>query len=925
MNVETLDPRAYIIIKGAKENNLKNVDIALPRNKFIVVTGVSGSGKSSIVFDTLFSEGQRMYVESLSAYVRQFLGRMQKPAVDYIKGISPAIAIEQRTVSKSTSSTVGTATEIYDYFKLLFTHIGRTYSPISGKEVTRDTVASVVNYIFSKKAGTRFIVTFSQSVNSENWHDSLEILMRKGYSKIFIDSSISNIEDTLELSEFRNREVPVVVYRNKVKHEESEKDRLAGSLEMAFFEGKGMLSVFFFDEAGGCEEVEFSDKFEADGITFQEPSIHFFSFNNPLGVCTTCQGKSKVYQISKKLVIPLPHLSIAEGAIAPWKGVYASWRTDFVKAAKKIDFPVHRSYELLDEEQKKTIWRGNSYFRGLNEFFNLLEKKQTAKAKITMAKYKSYTDCRDCMTTRIRHDASYVKINDISIMDMLLMPISDLILFFKQIQLTEYEQQVSKVILQEIRSRLSYLEKVGLSYLTLNRASHTLSGGEFQRVKLTNSLGSALVGSMYILDEPSIGLHPRDTQNLISILRSLTDLGNTVIVVEHEEDIIKSADEIIDIGPDAGTYGGELVAQGNLKDIEKNSRSYTGQYLTGKKFVPIPKERRTSEYAITLENASCNNLKNLTVNFPLQVLTVVTGVSGSGKSSLVYDELYSRLQAYFDYGSKVGLAGDIEKISGVEFIGQRAIPRTSRSSPVTYLDIYQHIRKLFLKTKEAKQQNLTLSHFSVNSVGGRCEECQGVGKIKVEMQFMADVFLTCEVCQGNRFSEEVLGIEYNGKNITQTLDLTIEEAIVHFNEHDAIALPLKMMKKVGLSYLQLGQSCSLLSGGELQRLKLVSFMAKKDLRTKKNILFIFDEPSTGLHFHDIEKLLIALQSLIEQGNHTVVIIEHNKEIIKNADWIIDVGPDGGDKGGWICYEGIPENMVRLKNNLTAQYLRDKLD
>ncbi len=942
--LDDLDPKEFIIIKRARVNNLKNLSVAIPRNKLVVVTGLSGSGKSSLAFDTLFAEGQRMYVESLSSYARQFLGRMEKPEVDYIRGVSPAIAIEQKVNTRNPRSTVGTTTEIYDYLKLLFARIGKTYSPISGIEVKRDTVTDVIDFINKKKEGTRIMITCSLKVmKGRKLSDELNLLLSKGYARILVDGEVKFIEEIVSpsmtvdgkgkkkspKSKELDSEIEILIDRAAVNATDEDLTfRLSDSVQTAFFEGHGDCAVY----VEGEKKISFSDKFELDGIHFTEPSINLFSFNNPFGACRTCEGFGKILGIDEDLVIPDKSLSVFEGAIAPWRGeVMNEWAKPLIKNGIKFDFPIHRPYGELNQKEKDLLWNGNQYFEGLHAFFKYLESKTyKIQYRVMLSRYRGRTTCPDCRGTKLRKDAAYVKIADTSITDLVLMPIEDTLKFFTAISLPKYEQKVSDRILTEIRSRLEYMEKVGLGYLTLNRVTSTLSGGEFQRIKLATSLGSALVGSMYIMDEPSIGLHPRDTARMVEVLKSLRDMGNTVIVVEHEEEIMRAADQIIDIGPDAGAHGGKLIFQGSQKDLNKKIVSHTTNYLTGVEKIAVPRQRRKWKDFLLVVGARENNLKNLTVKFPLGILTVVTGVSGSGKSTLIKKILYpavGRLNGSVSEtpGKYDRLEGDVTKISQVEFVDQNPIGKSSRSNPISYVKAYDVIRNLYSEQTLSKQRGYKPSHFSFNVDGGRCETCQGEGEIKVEMQFMADIFLKCESCEGKRFKQEVLEVEYKGKNIYEVLDMTVEQSLEFFKEKKAVYDKVLPLFEVGLGYVKLGQSSNSLSGGEAQRVKLASFLGKNNSDSSSNILFIFDEPTTGLHFHDISKLLKAINALVDQG-HTVIIIEHNLEVIKCADWIIDLGPEGGEKkGGNLLFAGTPEEMVKKDVGYTAAFLKTKLD
>ncbi|MEJ8804537.1 excinuclease ABC subunit UvrA [Pontibacter sp. H249] len=929
-NLEELDARQNIIIKGARVHNLKNLSVALPRNKFIVVTGLSGSGKSSLAFDTLYAEGQRMYVESLSSYARQFLGRMDKPDVDYIKGISPAIAIEQKVSIKNNRSTVGTSTEIYDYLKLLYARIGKTYSPISGEVVQKDSVADVVDFIFSLEDEARVMILAPLLLHKDRTlAKELDLLLQKGYSRIYAKGQVYFIEELLEEKKPNlGKEVYILVDRAVIyKSDEDLQFRIADSVQTAFFEGHGECRVKY----GNDEERVFSDKFELDGIVFEEPSVNFFSFNNPYGACQTCEGFGSVLGIDPDLVIPDKSLTVYEGAIAPWRSDKMNeWLQPLLKNGIRFDFPIHRPYNELLEAEQELLWTGNKHFEGLNDFFKFVQQ-QTHKIqyRVLLSRYRGRTSCPDCKGSRLRKDASYVKVNGKSITDLVLMPITQSLAFFENLQISEHEHKVAERLVTEVTNRLGYLVRVGLGYLTLNRLSNTLSGGESQRINLATSLGSALVGSMYILDEPSIGLHPKDSEQLIGVLRTLQQLGNTVIVVEHEEEMMRAADQLIDIGPEAGSGGGNLMFQGTLDDLTKTADTYTAKYLSGRLEVPVPAQRRKWRNAIEIIGARENNLKNLSVKIPLNVMTVVTGVSGSGKSTLIKKILAPAMQKLHGSSSEATgkfdkLAGDYSKIEHVEFVDQNPIGKSSRSNPVTYVKAYDAIRTLYADQPLAKSRGFKPSHFSFNIDGGRCEVCQGEGQVKIEMQFMADIFLTCESCHGQRFKQDVLDIKYKDKSISDVLDMTIADSIQFFADQNKIVEKLKPLNDVGLGYIRLGQSSNTLSGGEAQRVKLASFLTKGAQPHQSNILFIFDEPSTGLHFHDISKLLTSINALIENGN-TVVIIEHNMDIIKSADWIIDLGPEGGINGGHLLFEGTPEDMAKLGDNHTARFLKTRLE
>ena len=925
------DPHQNIIIKGARVHNLKNIDVAIPKNKFVVITGMSGSGKSSLAFDTLYAEGQRRYVESLSAYARQFMGRMNKPDVDYIKGIAPAIAIEQKVITSNPRSTVGTSTEIYDYLKLLYSRIGRTYSPISGNEVKKDTVSTVVDFVAAltdDEVVTIFCPLHPQ--NNRTLKEELAILLQKGFLRVSYLGAIKKIEDILEDDTVKDKELTeadqvfILIDRIVVAHDDETLSRIADSAQTAFFEGKGDCYV----EHDG-KQTFFCDRFELDDLKFEEPTPNFFSFNNPYGACKRCEGYGNVIGIDEDLVIPDKSKSVYDSAIAPWRGEkMGDWLKAFVKNADKFDFPIHRPYSDLTEAQQQLLWTGNKYFRGLDAFFKELEE-QTYKIqyRVMLSRYRGKTNCPDCKGTRLRKDASYVKVGGKSILELVLMPLSTILPFFDSLTLTENEQKISKRLLSEISSRILYLNNVGLGYLTLNRLSNTLSGGESQRINLATSLGSSLVGSIYVLDEPSIGLHPRDTHRLIGVLESLRNVGNTVLVVEHEEEMMKAADHLIDIGPEAGTQGGNLVFSGTYNQIVKDKKSLTGRYLAGEESIEIPKQRRNWKDHILIKGARENNLKNVSVKFPLGVFTCVTGVSGSGKTSLVKRILYPALQkAIGNYageqtGAYDGIFGNIDLVQQVEMVDQNPIGRSSRSNPVTYVKAWDDIRALFSGLPAAKAAGLKPAAFSFNVEGGRCDVCQGEGEVKIEMQFMADIYLPCETCGGKRFKQQVLDVTYQDKNVSDILDMTIDQAVVFFANEPKILAKLQPLVDVGLGYVHLGQSSNTLSGGEAQRIKLASFLIKGNNAQKA--VFIFDEPTTGLHFHDIKKLLKALNTLIEQGS-TVIVIEHNMDMIKCADWVIDIGPEGGDKGGNVVFEGKPEDLLNVAESYTGQFLKTHL-
>jgi excinuclease ABC subunit A len=921
-----IDPKKNIIIKGAEVHNLKSVDVVIPRNKLVVITGLSGSGKSSLAFDTLYAEGQRRYVESLSSYARQFLGRLDKPKVEYIKGIAPAIAIEQKVNTTNARSTVGTSTEIYDYMKLLFARIGRTYSPISGREVKKNTVTDVVTDVKSFDIDSKWLLVAPIHLEEgRKLEDKLKVLLQQGFSRVLLDDKMIRLDEINQHS-LDKKDISLIIDRIVVKEEEDFYNRLADAVQTAFYEGKG---ICYLQELNSEKRFSYSNNFELDGITFLEPNVHLFSFNNPYGACPICEGYGNIIGIDAELVVPNTTLSVYENAIFPWRGESMSWfRDELVNNAYKFDFPIHKPFYQLNEDQKELIWKGNKYFQGLNDFFKELEEKNyKIQNRVMLSRYRGKTKCYSCKGKRLRIEASYVKINSKTVSDLVDLPIKHLVTFFELLELDVYEKQIAHRLLLEINNRLSFLTEVGLDYLTLNRNSSTLSGGESQRINLATSLGSSLVGSMYILDEPSIGLHPKDTERLIKVLLSLRDLGNTVIVVEHDEDIMKAADMIIDIGPEAGSFGGELVAQGTFDEILK-STSLTAKYLNGELEIAVPKKRRAFKSSIDIKGARENNLQNVDVSFPLDVLTVITGVSGSGKSTLVKKILFPAMQKKLDnVGEKAGqfteISGSFSQIKHIEYVDQNPIGRSSRSNPVTYIKAYDDIRDLFSKEKLSKIRGYLPKHFSFNVDGGRCESCKGEGSINVEMVFMADVQLPCETCNGKRFKKEVLEVTFAGKNIHDILTMTIDDAVAFFevNKQHKITQKLKPLQDVGLGYVQLGQSSSTLSGGEAQRIKLASFLVKG--ATKDKALFVFDEPTTGLHFHDIKKLLASFEALIEKG-HSILVIEHNLDLIKCADWIIDLGPEGGENGGKILAVGTPEQIVKIKASVTGKYLKEKL-
>ncbi len=928
--IATLEPKKNILIKGAQIHNLKNLDVVIPRNQLVVITGLSGSGKSSLAFDTLYAEGQRRYVESLSSYARQFLGRLDKPKVEYIKGIAPAIAIEQKVNTTNARSTVGTSTEIYDYLKLLFARIGKTISPVSGKEVKKDTVSDVINEVKTFEINSKWLLLSPIHLEEgRQLEDKLKVLLQQGFARILVENEMVRL-DQLDEHSLDNKDILLIIDRIVVNPETSSEEefynRLADAIQTAFFEGKG---VCYLQELETKKRLEYSSNFELDGMTFLEPNIHLFSFNNPYGACPTCEGYGNIIGIDTELVIPNTALSVFENAIFPWRGESMSWyRDQLVNNAYKFDFPIHKPYFQLTDEQKELIWKGNKFFTGLNDFFTELEEKNyKIQNRVMLSRYRGKTKCTTCKGKRLRLEANYIQVGGKTISELVDLPIKRLIPFFSDLKLSEYDFKVAKRLLIEINNRLAFLSDVGLDYLTLNRNSASLSGGESQRINLATSLGSSLVGSMYILDEPSIGLHPKDTEKLITVLKNLRDLGNTVIVVEHDEDIMKAADRIIDIGPEAGTHGGNLVAEGTFEEILK-ANSLTAKYLNGEMEIAVPKTRRKSKNTIEIIGARENNLQNVDVSFPLESLTVITGVSGSGKSTLVKKILFPAMQKKLEgIGDKAGqfseIRGSFSHIKHIEYVDQNPIGRSSRSNPVTYIKAYDDIRDLYAKEKLSKIRGYLPKHFSFNVDGGRCETCKGDGSINVEMVFMADVELPCETCGGKRFKKEILEVTFEGKNIDDILTMTIDDAISFFSAHKQtkIIQKLQPLQDVGLGYVQLGQSSSTLSGGEAQRIKLASFLVKG--ATKDKALFVFDEPTTGLHFHDIKKLLTSFDALIEKG-HSIIVIEHNLDLIKCADWIIDLGPEGGENGGQLLAVGTPEEIVKNKKSITGKYLITKL-
>lgn len=936
----------YIEIKGARVNNLKNVSLNIPRNKFITITGVSGSGKSSLAFDTLYAEGQRRYVESLSAYARQFLGRMSKPECDFIKGLPPAIAIEQKVISRNPRSTVGTSTEIYEYMRLLFARIGHTYSPISGEEVKRHTPEDVIHCIMGFSKGTKFMMLSPlHVVEGRTLKKQLEMYMQEGYSRLYKGGEVLRIEDLLNednISDTDASSLFLIIARMSVDDSKDAISRMTDSAETAFYEGDGLLKLVFLP---GNITYEFSTRFEADGIKFEEPNDNMFSFNSPLGACPTCEGFGSTIGIDEKLVIPNSSLSVYDGCVQCWHGdKMGNWRSEFIRRAATDNFPIFEPYYKLDRKYKDMLWHGLPSEKTLDihdkvcidAFFQMVKENQyKIQYRVMMSRYRGKTVCPDCHGTRLRKEATWVKIGGKSITELVEIPIINLKDWFDHLQLTEHEEQIAKRLLTEIKNRVGFLAEVGLGYLTLNRQSNTLSGGESQRINLTTSLGSSLVGSLYILDEPSIGLHSRDTDRLIHVLRDLQQLGNTVMVVEHDEEIMRASDYLIDVGPDAGTHGGEIVFQGSTEELndspenilKKYPRSYTIKYLTGRDVIETPKSRRKWNKAIELKGARMNNLRGIDVKFPLNVFNCVTGVSGSGKSSLIKGILYPALKRHLDEvadapGEYTALEGDWTTIKHVEFVDQNPIGKSTRSNPATYVKAYDAIRQLFAEQPLAKQMGFSPQYFSFNTEGGRCEECKGAGVISVEMQFMADLVLECEACHGQRFKHDILEVRFHEKNINDVLNMTVSEAITFFGEYkqQAIVNRLKPLQDVGLGYIKLGQNSSTLSGGENQRVKLAYFIGQEK---QKPTLFIFDEPTTGLHFHDIQRLLDAFKALIERG-HTILVIEHNLDVIKCADYVIDIGPDGGDKGGSLVFAGTPEALIECKTSITGRYLKEKI-
>ena len=923
-----------IQVSGARVNNLKNISLDIPRGKFVVITGLSGSGKSSLAFDTLYAEGQRRYVESLSSYARQFLGRMPKPECDFIKGLPPAIAIEQKVTTRNSRSTVGTSTEIYDYLRMLFARVGKTFSPVSGQMVKKHTSDDVVNAINSYPIGTRFAILANIIMpEGRDFGTHLDILLKGGYSRLEHNGKFVQITDLLnDGKSHKVDDYRLLIDRLSVSRTKEDDMRIYDSLQTAFFEGHDECIIMIWQSNGTTQTLTFSKRFEADGITFQEPSDLMFNFNNPVGACPVCEGFGKVTGIDENLVVPNKALSIYEDAVVCWKGqVMSEWKRDLISKAAKYGFPIHTPYNNLTEEQKRFLWHGNSDFAGIDGFFRFVQSKTySIQYRVMLNRYRGKTTCPECNGTRLKPATQYIKINGLTISDMVKMPVVKLHEWFKNLQLDKEDATIAKRLLVEIENRLSFLNEVGLGYLTLDRLSSTLSGGESQRINLATSLGSSLVGSIYILDEPSIGLHSRDTYRLIKVLMMLRDLGNTVVVVEHDEDIIRAADYLIDIGPEAGRKGGEVVFEGKLSPKAKAGKSYTIKYLNGELLIPTPRLRRSWNNFIEVKGAMENNLKNIDVKFPLGVLTVVTGVSGSGKSTLVTDILYRTIARRLDInvdapGACLSVEGDLNLIKNIDYVDQNPIGKSSRSNPATYLKAFDEIRHLFSEQQLSKQMGYSAGYFSFNSPGGRCEDCKGEGTITIEMQFMADISLECEACHGKRYSQSALDVEYCGKNIYDVLCMTVNQAIEFFSQHDGnterrIIKRLKPLQDVGLGYIKLGQSSSSLSGGENQRVKLAYYLCDEK---KDPTLFIFDEPTTGLHFHDIKTLMKSFNQLIEHG-HSIIIIEHNMDVIKCADYIIDLGPEGGNEGGNVVTTGTPEEVAKCQESYTGKFLAEKL-
>ena len=949
-DLEALDHRQFILVKNARQNNLKGIDLAVPQNKFIVITGVSGSGKSSLAFDTLYAEGQRRYIESLSAYIRQFLGKINKPEVDYIKGLAPAIAIKQKVNTSNPRSTVGTFSEVYDYLKLLFARIGKTVSPVSGKEVKRHSVEDVLNFLHRQNEGERFQVLAPVIKPGErSWKDEFSVILQKGFSRVKIGKRVVKTEQlvdyfqgnqsldeelkrSIKKSKFLNVNTYLIIDRLTVKNDNDDEHfatRLADSVQTAFFEGQGTCILEFYDQDKNPVHHEFNNRFELDGMEFEEPSVNLFTFNSPYGACPSCEGFGQKIGLDEDKVIPDKTLSVYENAVACWKGEkMQQWKNAFIRKAGKYDFPIHKPYYELTEDQKRLLWQGNQDLDGLYDFFEYLERKSyKIQYRVLMARYKGKTTCPTCKGARLRKEASYVKVGGKSLTDLITLPIADVKAFFDNLDLDEDQAEIANRLLTEIHLRSTLLCDVGLGYLSLNRPANTLSGGETQRIQLVTSLGSNLTGSLYILDEPSVGLHPRDNARLVKVLKNLQTLGNTVIVVEHDEEIIRSADEILDIGPHAGNNGGELIFQGTLDGLIKGGNTLTADYLNGNKLIPFAPNRRKPQEFIEIKQAYKHNLKGIDVNIPLQAISVVTGVSGSGKSTLVGEVLQTSLRSLGDQGKPEPYnCKDISipknGISRVEYVDQNPLGKSSRSNPVTYLKAFDPIRELFADRPYAKMNGYTPAYFSFNVDGGRCENCKGEGYVTVEMQFMADIYLTCEECNGKRYKEEILKITYGEKTIADVLEMAVNEALTFFEGRTAITNQLQPLADVGLGYIKLGQPSINLSGGEAQRIKLASFLTKQ--AGDETILFIFDEPTTGLHFHDINKLLKAFNALVEKG-HSILIVEHNLDIIKSADWVIDLGKEGGDEGGYLVYQGDPEGLMQIADSYTGAYLRAKVD
>jgi len=947
INLESLDHRQYILVKNARQNNLQNIDLAIPQNQFIVITGVSGSGKSSLAFNTLYAEGQRRYIESLSAYVRQFMGKINKPEVDYIKGLAPAIAIKQKVNTSNPRSTVGTTTEIYDYLKLLYARIGKTFSPVSGQEVKKHTIRDIENFVHQLTTRTPFqVVAPLIKPEERSWKDEFSVILQKGFARVLIDGQTIKVEELVNYLKNNNggdlnalfgdqqpdfNNTYLIIDRLKLKENDTDNDsRIVDSIQTALFEGYGNCIIETYDKHKQPHWYHFNNKFELDGVIFEEPSVNLFTFNNPYGACPTCEGFGQTIGIDEDKVVPDKTLSIYEGAVACWRGDKMSqWNKEFMKKAAKLDFPIHRPYYELTSKEKALLWKGYRDLKGIYNFFNYLEKKSyKIQYRVLMARYKGKTTCPDCEGKRLRKETTYIKINDHAITDLINMPISQLNEFLQNLSLDDHDAQIAKRILTEIQVRSQLLMDVGLNYLTLNRPSSTLSGGETQRIQLVTSLGSNLTGSLYILDEPSVGLHPRDNARLVKVLKNLQVLGNTVVVVEHDEEIIRSADHLIDIGPLAGHEGGAVIFDGNLEELEESSESLTGQYLKNELKVPLPENRKKPNDFIKIIGAYKHNLKSIDVQIPLNAFSVVTGISGSGKSTLVSEVLHPSLKPSNNSNVKAdpknchNITLDQKKLTRVEYVDQNPLGKSSRSNPVTYLKAFDPIRELFADQPLAKVNGYTPAYFSFNVDGGRCENCKGEGYVTVEMQFMADIHLLCEECNGQRYKDQILQVTYQDKHIADVLNMTVKEAVAFFKDHPTITNQLKPLSDVGLDYLRLGQASINLSGGEAQRIKLASYLTKS--ASDDPILFIFDEPTTGLHFHDINNLLKAFRALIENG-HTVLVVEHNLEIIKSADWIVDLGPEGGGEGGYVVHQGSPEGLTEKEDSFTGRYLKEKLN